>query len=222
MMRVLGILAAAALVWGCAPQGQGGGVRFASIDRPLSRDFIQLAKIERDLVEVNASGRTVRAPAPSGYCFPRDGVMTSDASAFLLLQRCKSDPAGAVISISVSKHGLFGDQGPTEENFSAFQAYLETEEGARQLGLDAGSGAIFLIETSYRDGALYALAQDASNVGLSFSGDYISRAFTEVNGRMAVVSMITAKGDNRKPDELFFELQSVVDLMRKANLAAGA
>ena len=39
MTRVLGILAAAVLAWGCAPQGQGSGVRFASIDQPLSIEF---------------------------------------------------------------------------------------------------------------------------------------------------------------------------------------
>ena len=172
MLRVFGamaIAALAALTASCAPPGQAKAPVFASLDKPLSDTFIQLALIERKLIEVNASGRIVRAVAPEGFCFPTSGILTGEASAFLLMQPCNGGPSQDVISLSIAKHGLFGDEAPSEENFAAFQRFVETPEGATQLGLDAGSGAVFLLETRYENGALYTLTQDGSSFTISAS-----------------------------------------------------
>lgn len=226
MFRVfvtMGIMALTAPLVGCAPPGQAAKVPiFASLDRPLSDKFVQLSLVERKLIEVNASGRTVRAEAPEGYCFPTSGVLTGDDSAFLLMQPCSGDDAKDVLSVSIAKHGLFGDEAPSEENFAAFRSFLETQEGASQLGLDAGSGAVFLIETKYESGALYALAKDASGANLEFSGQIICRAFTELNGRMVVVSAIASKKSKRDPEVMRADLANVVNSLIAANSDLGA
>ena len=225
MLRVFGamvVAAAMSLLSACAPPGQAKAPAFASLDRPISDTFIQLALIERKLIEVNASGRTVRVVAPDGFCFPTSGVMTGDASAFLLLQPCNGDPTKDVISVSIAKHGLFGNEAPSEENFTAFRSFLETSEGAAQLGLDAGSGAIFLIDTKYENGALYAMTQDGSTASLDFSGQIICRAFTELNGRMVIVSSIASKKGKRDPKALQADLAKVVNKLIAENSNLGA
>jgi len=225
MLRVfaaVGVMALTAPLLSCAPPGQATAPRFASLDRPISDKYVQLAVIERKLIEVNASGRTVRAEAPEGYCFPTSGVLTGEDSAFLLLQPCNGDDAKDVISLSIAKHGLFGDAPPSEENFAAFRQFLETPEGARQLGLDAGSGAVFLINTKYENGALYALTKDASGAALTFSGQVICRAFTELNGRMVVVSAIASKKSRRDPDVMRADLAKIVNRLIAANSNLGA
>lgn len=225
MLRVfvaVGLMALTAPLLSCAPPGQAKAPEFASLDRPISDKYVQLAVIERKLVEVNASGRTVRAEAPEGYCFPTSGVLTGEDSAFLLLQPCSGDDAKDVLSLSIAKHGLFGDEPPSEANFAAFRRFLETPEGARQLGLDAGSGAIFLLETRYENGALYALTQDASSAALTFAGQVICRAFTELNGRMVVVSAIASKKSRRDPEVMLADLAKVVDRLIAANSDLGA
>lgn len=218
----MAIAALAPLMSSCAPPGQAKAPTFASLDRPISENFIQLALIERKLIEVNASGRTVRAVAPEGFCFPTSGVMTGEASAFLLLQPCDGDPTKDVISLSIAKHGLFGDESPSEENFAAFRSFLETREGAAQLGLDAGSGAVFLIDTKYENGALYAMTKDASGAALSFSGQVICRAFTELNGRMVIVSAIASKQSKRDPATMQADLADIVNQLIAANSKLGA
>lgn len=225
MLRVFGtmvVAASAALGSACAPPGQAKAPVFASLDQPLRENFIQLTLIERKLIEVNASGRTVRAVAPEGFCFPTSGVMTGEASAFLLLQRCDGAAAKDVISLSVAKHGLFGDDAPSEENFAAFRRFLETPDGAAQLGLDAGSGAVFLIDTKYENGALYAMAKDGSATTLSFSGQVICRAFTELNGRMVIVSAIASKQAKRDPEAMQADLARIVNALIAANSDLGA
>lgn len=225
MLRVfvtMWIMALTAFLSACAPPGQAKAPIFASLDRPLSDKYVQLATIERKLIEVNASGRTVRAEAPEGYCFPTSGVLTGEDSAFLLLQPCNGDDAKDVLSLSIAKHGLFGDAAPSEENFAEFRRFLETREGASQLGLDAGSGAVFLIETRYENGALYAMTQDASGASLTFSGQIICRAFTELNGRMVVVSAIASKKSKRNPDVMRADLAKVVNGLIAANSNLGA
>lgn len=224
MLRVfgaMGIGALLALTAACAPPGQAKAPTFASFDRPISDSFVQLAVIERDLVEVNASGRTIRAPAPEGFCYPTSGVMTGADSAFLLLQPCNGDPTKDVLSLSIAKHGLFGDEPPSEENFASFRQFLETREGASQLGLDAGSGAVFLINTTYENGALYAVAEDASGAALSFSGQVICRAFTELNGRMVVVSAIASKQSKRDPEVMRADLAKIVNRLIAENSQRG-
>ncbi len=224
MLRFFGMAAVTALTAlqsSCAPPGQARVPNFASLDRPLSDSYVQLALIERKRVEVNASGRTVRVAAPEGYCFPTAGVMTGADSAFLLMQTCNGDPGKDVLSISIAKHGLFGDAPPSEESFAAFRSFLETRDGASQLGLDAGSGAVFLIDTKYENGALYAMTQDASGATPSFSGQVICRAFTELNGRMVVVSAIASKQSKRDPEVMRADLARVVNRLIAENGGAG-
>ena len=225
MLRVfgaIGIAALAGLLSSCAPPGQAKAPTFAALDRPLSDTFIQLAVIERKRIEVNASGRIVRAVAPDGFCFPTSGVLTGEASAFLLLQPCDGDPSVDVISLSIAKHGLFGDEPPSEKNFAAFRQFIETREGAAQLGLDAGSGAVFLLKTKYENGALYAMTQDGSGASLSFSGQIICRAFTELNGRMVIVSAIASKQSKRDPAVMQADLAKIVNHLIAANSDLGA
>ena len=224
MLRFFGMAAIAALtalLSSCAPPGQVKSPNFASLDRPLGDSYIQLALIERKRIEVNASGRTVRAVAPDGFCFPTAGVMTGADSAFLLMQPCNGDPSKDVLSISIAKHGLFGDEPPSEANFAAFRSFLETREGASQLGLDAGTGAVFLIDTKYENGALYAMTQDASGATLSFSGQVICRAFTELNGRMVVISAIASKQSKRDPEVMRADLAKIVNRLIAENSGAG-
>jgi hypothetical protein len=225
MLRVLGAMAIMALtasLSGCAPPGQAKAPTYASLGQPLNDAYVQLSVIERKLIEVNASGRTVRASAPEGYCFPTSGIMTGEASAFLLLQPCNGDSGKDVLSLSIAKHGLFGDEEPTEANFAAFRSFLKSQEGVRQLGLDAGSGAVFLIETMFEDGVLYALAKDASGTELSFSGQIICRAFTELNGRMVVVSAIASKKGVREPALMREDLAKIVNRLVAENSNFGA
>ena len=170
---------------------------------------------------MNASGRSVRAVAPDGFCFPIAGIMTSRDSAFMLLEPCNGDNTKGVLSLSIAKHGLFGAEEPSKENFAAFRSFLETGDGVSQLGLDAGSGAVFLVSTSYEDGVLYAVAKDASGSGLNFSGQIICRAFTELNGRMVVMSLISSKKGEGDPEVLRAELAAMIKHMIAENSNLG-
>ena len=67
------------------------------------------------------------------------------------------------------------------------------------------------------DGALYAVVEDASEFGPAFAGDEICRAFTEVNGRMVMVTSLSRRNAPPKPGALRAELESVVAALRGAN-----
>lgn len=219
------LVAAVAVLAGCAdPNGLGrgpDGLKAPSFGRTLSRDYLQIVDISRQAISVDANGRTVRAPAPKGYCIPNEGVLSGRAAVFFLMESCDGS-SQPLISVSIGKAPLFDEGGPTPARLAALKSFLMTEEGRRNLGFDAGSGAIFLERSTIANGALYAIVRDGSGAGPSFADPILAKAFTELNGRMAVVTLLAPKGRVAGAEDMEGVLAQITSSLQAANAASGA
>ena len=204
--RLLTAIALAAFVAGCAPQTSS---KIASLDRPIRPDYLQLVSVSDRLVEVDSAGRIVRAAAPKGLCISTDSIQTFGDSVFMVVEGCGDKLAG-VVSISVSNQPFSGD-------FSQLECLLQTRAGRISLGYGGDAGDIELIGLRRQDGALYAMVQDMSEFGPAFAGDEICRVFTELNGRMAVVSILSRRAAPVSADELAAEISALVQALKAAN-----
>lgn len=194
----------------CAPQGQATRVK---LDRPITENYLQVVSADQDLVEVDAAGQLVRASAPSGMCIPVDSIQTSPASVFMMMRDCNAGDdkkVGGVISISISNGPLPGD-------LHAVEAFMATNPGLVGLGYGGDLDDVTLLNLNRDDSAVYAVVEDRSEFGPAFAGDVICRAFVELNGRMAVISMLSLRDDPRDPNELRTMLEAIVSELSAEN-----
>lgn len=204
--KLLTPIALAAFVAGCAPQTSS---KIASLDRPIRPDYLQLVTVSDQLVEVDSAGRIVRAAAPKGLCISTDSIQTLGDSVFMVIEGCGDKLAG-VVSISISNQPFNGD-------FAQLKGLLQTRSGRVGLGYGGDAGDIELLDLRQQDGALYAMVQDLSEFGPAFAGDEICRAFTELNGRMAVVTILSRRSDPVSADALSAEISALVKALQAAN-----
>ena len=102
-------------------------------------------------------------------------------------------------------------------DLASMENYFRSEKGRVDLGYGGDGEDISLLGVERVDGALYAVLEDASEFGPAFAGDEICRAFTEVNGRMVMVTSLSRRNAPPKPGALRAELESVVAALRGAN-----
>lgn len=215
----LAAMAAAAGLSACAPPSGArapGLATNAPLGGAISENYLQIVQADQNIVAVDSNGRIVRAPAPRGYCIPIDGVLTGPASVFFIMERCRPDATG-LLSVSIAKQPLFAGAPPTPERYRTLAAFLQSDEGRGALGFDAGSGAIFVDEASYEEGALFVSVRDGSGAGPDFAGRLMCRAFTELNGRMTVITLLSMKMEQADRAELKARLKEVVRVLRGAN-----
>ncbi|WP_340110529.1 hypothetical protein [Pikeienuella sp. HZG-20] len=217
MTRAMWRAAQAALILAlaaCAP-GSGPGVPDASrLARPLSDDYLQVVSVAPDLVEIDAAGRLVRATPPDGLCIPRDSVQTSPEMAFLIFSRCPgATPAdlGGVLSVSVSKTPLSSD-------FATLQRFFRTQAGLVGLGYGGDAADVSMVEMEVGPRALYVVVEDRSEFGPAFAGDLICRTFTEIQGRMVVMTLISRRDEEHEPSAMRARLAEAVAALHAGNV----
>ncbi|MEM7269035.1 MAG: hypothetical protein AAF401_07260 [Pseudomonadota bacterium] len=208
-----GALFALMMTASCAPPPATPGAGLRAPTRTLSDDYLQIVTAERQLVEIDANGRLVRTPAPEGFCLGRDAVISGDDSVYYLMGRCAGS-GDAVISVSISNARF------ESETLDDLASYFSTSEGVASLGLDAGSGAVFLLGNEVEDGVLYATVEDGSGGGLNLETQILCRAFADFNGRLAVVTLMTEKAKTASPEAVQEALQKIVEGWRAANRAS--
>lgn len=207
--KIIGAAAISAALTSCAPQG---GAKVASLDRPLSAEYVQIVSASTSLVEIDASGALVRAEAPKGFCIPRDSIQTSREAVFLLIGECgsSSEEVAGVLSVSVSN-------GPLSTDLPSLERFLRTDVGIVGLGYGGDREDLMLIDVRLDGEALIALVEDRSEFGPAFAGDVIGRAFTELNGRMAVITLLSRRNNPRDPEIVRRDLSKIVRSLRATN-----
>ena len=220
MKRVIGVCLLATLS-ACAPPGDATTPLARGIspaETPISKRYVQIISVSPRSVEVDASGRNVLAPAPRGYCVPKDGVMSASHSLFFVMEKCGGEAPG-LLSLSIADSPISDESGP-RASLDGLKALLETENGRTVLGFDAGSGAAFLDKAEIRGSTLYVVVTDNGSSGLSFAGKHLIRAFTEINERMVIVTLISERDDPSSGDELLERTAEIVRAIRAANTDA--
>lgn len=154
---------------------------------------------------VSAGGRDVVVAGPAGFCIDRRTGVENSAGAFIILADCAQTSAGqatiedvplsAVLIATVTPSGLLGarEHGAAGA-FGDLEAFLRSPAGLPSLGKGREPGAVRIVTSFTRSDALYLLIEDSaapSGAGLS---PRFWRAFTEVNGRLASLSVNSFAG----------------------------
>lgn len=218
LKRILALGAFVALTTSCAPPGAGanGGQNGAQnggagrIGGTLSSEYVQIVSVSRSLVEVESSGRLVKAAAPDGDCIPVDSIQTQRRTAFLLIHDCAGAAPIGVVSLSISAAPLTL---PPDD----LARFLKSDAARAGLGFGGGEAGVSVIDVEVADGVVIAMVEDKGGFGPAFAGEVICRAFMELNGRM-VVATLTSLGDAPRPaEEMRAELERFVGALRAAN-----
>lgn len=197
----------------CAPVPGPGAPDASSLERPHSDDYLQVVSVAPDLVEIDAAGRLVRATPPDGLCIPRDSVQTSPEMAFLIFSHCADAPPadlGGVLSVSISKTPLSSD-------FPTLERFFRTKAGLVGLGYGGDAADVSMVEMETGPRALYIVVEDRSEFGPAFAGDLICRTFTEIEGRMVVLTLISRRDEERDPSAMRARLAEAVAALHAGN-----
>lgn len=177
------------------------------------------------------NGRQVAVEPPEGYCLDEEAIAVSRRSAFALVTDCMESQEAAlangdsgetlprtfpgILTVTVSGEAAFGEEPGA---LAAFQSLLGTEAGGRLLGRGDGSGPGRVVAAKRVGGTLYVLIEEARAEGSeSIFAPGFWRAFTEINGRLVLV---TVSGFNDRPlgeDEMLAFLASQITRLREAN-----
>lgn len=197
MRRAL-VMAAALTACGCAaPPGQ-----------------MRLVSAGEDRVELVADGRAVIVAPPPGDCLASDRVHLFGVAAVTLMAACDAAPGDAVQTVTIAAEPLFGAR-EAELELAALEAHLRGPHGRVGLGLADGDDAR-VVASRRDDDTLYVVIEEAGE-----ANTLLCRAFTEVNGRMAMVSASGDRGDGEDADALLARAEAMVGALRAANAAVG-
>lgn len=173
---------------------------------------MRLVSAGEDRVELMADGRAVLVAPPPGDCLASDRVHVEGGAAVTLMAACGEKPGDAVRTVTIAAGPLFGARDAGLE-LAALEAHLRGPQGRRGLGLSGDAPT--RVVASRRDGeTLYLVVEDAAAPDA-----LLCRAFTEVNGRLAMVS---ASGDADEDGRaLMRRAESMVGALRAVNRVAG-
>ncbi|QIE55367.1 hypothetical protein G5B40_07795 [Pikeienuella piscinae] len=197
----------------CAPEPAPGAPDISRLQQPLSPDYLQIVSVAPDLVEVDAAGNVVRVTPPDGLCIPLDSIQTGPESVFMIFAECPGAPRaglGGVLSISVSRMPLAG-------GLPALERFFDSPKGVIGLGYGGDRADVSMVETMTGPRALYAVVEDRSEFGPAFAGDLICRAFTEIDDRMTVVTLISRRGERQEAAGMRAKLAEIVAALHAGN-----
>lgn len=199
-------LALAAALAACAPVGGPGQM--------------QVRSVTQRAVLVDAAGTPVRIVPPEGKCVVQDTVETSPDGVFVLLGDCDpGDGTGipGILTASVSSAALFGPEETPASAFDKLEEFLASPRGLALVGRGGDASALRILE-SYREGdALLLFVEDRGAQVIPAASPRFWRAFLQVNGRMASLSVGTFLAEPAEDRAMLATLRAFVAAVREAN-----
>lgn len=169
---------------------------------------------------VTVAGRDVVVVAPPGFCVDAASTNVSATGAFVLVGDCAllglaegdADPAGAVLTASISAAPLA--EAAALDELGVLGA---TAQGRAVLGRSGRSDRVRVQATRSRNGVLYMLIEDRGPQPIAGLEPQFWRAFLQVRGRMAVLSVLGFEGAGIGPTEGLAYIQAFADAIQRAN-----
>jgi hypothetical protein len=175
--------------------------------------------------QVNVAGQAITIAAPPGFCIDEGSTAVTGDGAFVLMSDCGllagrgggRKPVGAALTASVSAGGLTGegDTGSLDE----IAEFAGTADGRAVLGRSGRPDQVRVLATHRQDGVLYLLIEDRGPLPIAGIDRQFWRAFLEVDGRMAALSVLGFTGAGIGPQEGLNQLAALAAAMRRANPA---
>ncbi len=179
---------------------------------------------------VNAGGVDITVAGPQGFCIDERLVDEARVGAFVFLSDCATNPGtgpsiarvpiSAVLTASISNKGLPGAQDNLPAALAQLQSFLETPFGQLTLSKSRNPETLNVLEITRTDTAVYAFIQDNTPTTRTGESPRFWRAFTEVNGRLAVLSATGYNAADEEQARIKSILEAFVAAMQAANHGA--
>lgn len=218
------------LVSACQQQGLSG--RDAEWARRQAEGF-RVASASHEGVVINARGQMVLVDPAPGFCVAEESIETSKRSVFILIGDCavegpisESKDARGELHLPKSVPGIMtvsisGDPGFRAEDgsYGRLLEFLKTAEGRSMLGRSGSGEGVAIQESRESDGALMLYLEDNSTDVVPILSNRFWRAFIELHGRLAVVTMSGFRDRPLDREKMFAYLVSQVQTLGVANEA---
>lgn len=173
---------------------------------------MRIRALAPDEAVIDAAGRRVRVPTPEGRCLAEDMARVGPDSAVLVVTGCER-PFGPVTGVTVGPEPLFGGA-PETQGFAALEVWARSAAGRREMGMHRDPDRVRVLETRREDGALFALVEEQ---GPEPPAIRFWRVFSELNGRVAMLSVYDMAGDGHS-DEFLHDVAALqLATLRAAN-----
>lgn len=180
-----------------------------------------------DSTRVTVAGRDITIAAPPGFCVDPASTSVGAAGAFVMVSDCAllggrpngTPPAGAVMTASIASATVRPAEGDGEGagSLAELERVAATAQGRALLSRSGRGDRVRVAATRSRNGVLYMLIEDRGAQPIDGIEPQFWRAFLEVQGQLAVISVLGFEGAGVGPTEGLAYLQSFADAIQRAN-----
>ena len=227
--RLWPVAAAALALAGCESPGLSG--RDAELERLRGERGFAVLEQGEDRAVFAVKGREIAVEPPEGYCLDEESIAVTRRSAFALVSDCMHETEAALanggngetlprafpgfLTVAVSGEAAFAEQPGA---LPAFETLLESGSGGRLLGRGEDTAPGEIVTMRRVDGALYVLIEEREGEGSeSIFAPRFWRAFTEVNGRLVLVTVSCFNDRPLGEGEMLDFLAAQITELREAN-----
>jgi hypothetical protein len=174
---------------------------------------------------LNVAGQPVTIAAPPGFCIDPDSTSVTADGAFVLMSDCAllgkaaaARPAvAAALTASVSSGGLAGEGDDPLQSLEGIAEFAASPEGRAVLGRSGRSDSVRILATETRGDVLYVLFEDRGPQPIAGIDRTFWRAILELNGRMAVLSVLGFEGAGLGAQAGFRNIVTFADTLQAVN-----
>jgi hypothetical protein len=174
---------------------------------------------------LNVVGQPVTIAAPPGFCIDPDSTSVTVDGAFVLMSDCAllgktadARPAvAAALTASVSSGGLAVEGDDPLQSLEGIAEFAASPEGRAVLGRSGRSDSVRILATETRGDVLYVLVEDRGPQPIAGIDRTFWRAILELNGRMAVLSVLGFEGAGLGAQAGFRNIVTFADTLQAVN-----
>jgi predicted small lipoprotein YifL len=205
--RVAAALAALAL----AACGQPGSLVLTPADVG-----VRVTERAADRLTLDADGAAVIVATPPGLCVGPDDLHLDAAAAVAMLRRCGGQETMLTRIVSVSAAPL-APPGGAGAALDVMASHLGRTDGWRDMGFGVGGEALRVAALERDADALLVVMEPVEGQGAIGAR---CRALTEINGRLAVVTVAAPPGRPAAATVLLDQTRQILAALRAANVQA--
>jgi hypothetical protein len=176
---------------------------------------------------VSVAGNAIGVAGPSGFCVDGASTDVNSAGAFLLMADCRllggagggGRTAGAALTASISAGGLGGEGDDPLQSLQDLQDFVGTAEGLALVGRSGSSRGVRIVSSLQQGDVLYLLVEDAGPQPIAGIEPRFWRAFLDLDGHLAVLSVLGFEGAGAGSQQGLDLLAAFVAAMKAANAA---
>lgn len=227
MTRSFHRIAFAALLLGgaaCMPVEPGQSGLKAGSNRIEGENGFAVVSSSPSRTVFAAKGQQVVIAPASGFCVTEESLNVSGTAAFALVSDCAAREIHArafpgILTVSVSGDPMIPPGSTADTAINGLIGFLAGDAGEALLGRGGDAGQVSLEEMRRVGDGLYVLVRDGDTTPLPVLHPRFWRAFVELGGRMAMITVSGFRAAPVEPEQMLAFLVAQVVALKQANEA---